>query len=301
MSNTAVSFATRVLALAALPLLFACSPVGFSQSPEKVGANGVTDPNNPGGPNPETPPVCSDIGAIQRQTKIIFVVDTSGSNVVRTRDGGMSGCDPEDPDYATCNPATDPIKAFRGGAIQNFFSTYKHKSNFDWGFLVFGDINGSASSSLINPSLGLNSYISGSASQMQGAIDSFYRMEDYGPTPFASALKLARGVVMNDPDLKSNPQAQYVVIFISDGFPTDYYDDLRRFDSQSLNDDIASLLAISPGRVSLSTIYYGTRQDPTAVELLKAMAAKGTGQFANVNVNNTSLKIDDVIPGQVCK
>ena len=111
----------KILSLTVLTFVtVACSQVNFSSV--KDSGNGVVTPSS-------TPaPVCN-VENIYRKTKILFLVDTSGSNAAATYNI-ING-------QTVQTPATDPSKSFRGGAINTFFQTYQHKSNFSWGLHDF--------------------------------------------------------------------------------------------------------------------------------------------------------------------
>ena len=277
-----------------LPLLAACSKVGFSQeSAPAVTTNGDPNPgpgdNYPPGNGTNTDikgsPVCQNIPAVTRDTRIIFIVDQSGSNGVATKNNGTVPCTSSD---TNCTPATDPNKTFRGTAIQKFFDKYQSKGNFSWSFLTF---QGNSAYTLIGNSA--STAISSDQAAMQGAIDTFRATTDEQGTPYKKALQLAKNVIAADPGLNGSRSPQYAVVFVSDGFPTDYGNDYMAA-------DINALLGVASDRITLSTIYYGQVQDPAAIELLTKMAERGKGRFANAeNVND--LQIDDVIPEQICK
>ncbi|PWU19425.1 MAG: hypothetical protein C5B49_05775 [Bdellovibrio sp.] len=53
---------------------------------------------------------------------------------------------------------------------------------------------------------------------------------------------------------------------------------------------------MAPGRITLSTVYHGTINDPTAAATLQAMASFGQGQFANVDTGSiSSISVNDLI------
>jgi hypothetical protein len=293
----------RHLYIFTLPMLVACSGVHFNSVPVNAAAS-LPGGNSPGSgstlpsqnitPSPGPSCVPQQVGNITRLTKIIFVVDTSGSNAYPSRDEGTIECLPTDPDYASCTPPTDPKKAFRGGAIQNFLNTYGAKTNFEWGFITF---SGTQAHALIN-SNGNDQvpYLSSNPTDLQNAINQFYAIQDYDATPYQAAIHMVETAVSTDRDLNTINDPQYFMIMLTDGFPTDYVVN-GQFSFAALEVDILALLGIGTKQVSLSTIYYGTVNDPNAESLLQNMASQGHGQYASVNDVNSGIKIDDVIPG----
>ena len=272
-SNSSKIF--TVLSLPVVSVLVGCSAANFAVTPTGNTAKGLS---------------CTGqtVAAITRLTKIIFVVDTSGSNVVPTMQQGTVQCDPT---QNACTPPTDPTKSFRGGAIQNFFTKYQAKTNFQWGFLTFA---GTQAKSLIGA--GAAPYITGSIPSFQTAIQSFLATTDFNATPYKAALQLTQQAIQSDPDLNTSLNPQYFVILLTDGFPTDYTTN-GVFNSSALHSDLSSLLAVAPGRVKLSAVNYGQVDDPNAVALLQSMAQLGAGQFARAADTSTAIQIDDLIPG----
>ena len=272
--------------LLVLPLMTACSGVKFAEEPTsgKVGSKSCTP---------------RDVASITRMTKILFLVDTSGSNNLYTRLNGTQQCFNTDPDFASCDLPTDPTKSFRGGVIQNFFDSYKNKANFQWGFINFADA--SAHALIRSNNDDQSPYLSSNISSMQSAINTFYSLEDNYATPYQAAIELAKKAIMFDRDLNSAANPQYFVVLLTDGFPTDYNALNGQFDYNAVQSDITALKNLAPGRVSLSAIYYG-HNNPNALALLSSMAQAGNGQFASVNDTSSSIKIDNVIPGTtVCE
>lgn len=267
--------ALKIFALAALSFwTVACSQVNFSA---------VKDDGSPAVSPPELGQTCN-VETIYRKTKILFLVDTSGSNATSTYNI-ING-------QTVLTPATDANKNFRGGAINQFFTNYQHKTNFNWGFTTFSSGHAYA---YINNGSYQSPLFTSNTSLMSAAIAQFYNQIDEGDTPYRSAISLAATAVGTDPDLNSADKPNYFVILLSDGFPTDYTDAYGNFLSAQMKSDVAALLAKAPGRVTLSTIFYGTMNIPQAISDLQQIATAGGGQFASVNVSNTSFKIEDVI------
>jgi hypothetical protein len=265
-------------------MLSACNPVKFGQTPPAAA------PSVPGSPGivPSTTPSCTsaNVEAILRITKIIFLVDVSGSNVEATYNPGTCG-------QSVClSPPTDPQKGFRGGALADFFARFRHKTNFKWGFVTFAQDFAHA---LINSGHDQAAIFAADPNVMQYALNTFSGVPDFGNTPYHAALSMASAAVANDSDRNSTERPNYFVILLTDGFPTDYYQQ-GMFNVALMNSDVSALLGLAPGQVSLSTLYYGLNQDPTAISLLQNMAALGGGQFAAANSTST-FKIDDIIPG----
>jgi hypothetical protein len=227
LNKSTVSLALKVSAIPLLMnLVAACSPVNFSTVDNHNGPGVVTNSTPP--PTPPPGQTCT-IETVYRKTKIMFVVDASGSN--------------NDPSGGVYNdmgngqnqwfPNSDPAKRFRGGAINNFFSTYQHKTNFSWSFSTFqGDSAHAYIGTDSNPRFS-------NPSDMSNAISAFYGASDSGKTPFAAGLAMAAQAIRNDPDKDTADQPNYFVIFLSDGFPTDYTEN-GQFNSARMQADVAA-------------------------------------------------------------
>lgn len=267
-----------------------CSPVQFTKLRQNQNNNQNTavafSKLNSDSADIAIPPVktiqCSqDFAKIP--VKVLFVVDTSGSNSL-AYNGAKGG------NYV---PATDPHKKFRGGSISEFFEKYKDKPNFSWGFEIF-------SRNYVLSYIGQNTNaIFGNARAMEGAIDAFAMEQDRGMTPYLKALEGIRVAIANDSDLHSKAEYPplYYVVFMSDGYPTDST-------GAQVNSAIEDIISLDPARISLSTIYYGTQNDPEAAGTLQNMASSGGGQFVNFDMNsNETIDIQDLIglPTTTCQ
>lgn len=274
--KTIKSFRKLVFGVLFIAILVACSPVQFSAK--------NADPVAPTDPSGIDDPTCTpgSVEEIRRLTKLLFAVDTSGSNVGTTSWMG------------SIIPPTDPEKHFRYGALMDFLMRYRHKTNFQWGLITF---SGNEAEAYIHWGSRKRPAFA-AADIMANALHIFNLESDGGMTPYGAALDLARVAIENDPDRLSNENPQYFVILISDGFPTDYFDHRDRFDYRALEADIDALLSVAPNQIRLSTIFYGQVLIPEAINLLQSMAYRGSGHFATVRNLQSGFRIDDVIPGR---
>jgi len=212
--------------------------------------------------------------------KVLFVVDMSGSNFGEYFRAG-----------------TDPDRRVRGGSIQKFFDDYKAKSNFNWGFIGF---RGSQALALINNGDTGSGRFSASVSDMSAALSTFNGMFDSGLTPYKAALSMATQIIQADTLASSD--TKYVVVFLSDGMPTDYPPGSAG--DAEMTKDVSALTSILPGRVSFNTVYYG-EVDASASGRLRDMSLAGGGEFLDTNNNPTgkSFYIADYIniPGVSCQ
>jgi Mg-chelatase subunit ChlD len=225
---------------------------------------------------------------IAQPIKVLFVVDTSGSNFFSYNKTPGNKCDRQ----RGCVPATDPSKTFRSSSISRFFEKYKEKPNFSWSFETFSK---DSVRSLVSEN---GSGAFGQPEAMQSAISYFTSQPDRGDTPYLNALKKVRETLSVDPDIQSKVDYPplYYVVFMSDGYPTD--SNISQIDSE-----VRNIVALNPTQVNFSTIYYGTRNDPAAASILKSMSVMGQGQFINVDTTTTeTIAIQDLIklPTTLC-
>jgi hypothetical protein len=208
---------------------------------------------------------------ISTDVKLLFVVDTSGSNA------GANG--------------TDPNRSVRSGSIQAFFNDYQSKQNFYWGFNNFA---GTTSQSLITGPAN-SPYFSNMISAMQGAITQFNGIQDAGNTPYQAAFDLAKQAIQSDTNVTAS--TKWIVVWMSDGLPNPTVPD------SALVAGVQSVVNLHPGAITFNTIYYG-QNDVEATARLKLMAQKGGGYFLNTNANPSGkdFLISNVInvPGTKC-
>jgi len=246
-------------ALGLLTLVFGCSGDSFSSGGSAATSKSCT---MGGGLNTSYP------------TKILFMVDTSGSNVQMTTNGCGSG-------YCQ-DPPSDPNKSFRVGGIMSFFTQFQNYANLSWGLLTFG---GDQSQNLTG---GQSSIFTNSPSIMSNAINSLSGIQDFGDTPYQLAFNTAQQSIAADP---AAAQSNYFLVLVTDGYPTDFYDSTgMNVNTQAVLGAVGTLVSNPAGHVTLSTLYYHNgSSDPTAAGLLQQMAQTGRGQFADVNTANNSL------------
>jgi len=278
MSGTKLNQIKTVLLLGAAATLLSlfqnCSKTSFSASKDSMNS---TDNVNVNGESHQPGSCNSELMQATVPIKILFVVDMSGSN--------------------HSSPGTDVDKSLRGGSIQQFFNDYQAKANFSWGFVGF---QGTKAMAFINDGSVGTAEFSSQSGDMQAAIAQFYGTTDDDYTPYKAALKMATQAISDDA-VTASASTKYVVVFLSDGMPTDYPDSASG-DAQ-IDADVQTLVGLVPGRISFNTIYYGPH-DTDASNRLQGMASAGGGQFLDTNSYATgrSFYISDTIniPGVPC-
>jgi hypothetical protein len=268
---------SQLLLMSAIMLvgMTACSKVQFSPTdPNGTSTQLGTTPGGttPGGGGPGGGQCDSNLGTTKELTKMLFIVDMSGSNM------GAADC--------TLGPnCTDLNKKMRAGSITRFFTHYGNRVNFNWAFETF---QGTTANALISSAAGMPTF--SDANAMQSAITTFTSEADSGGTPYMAALNLATTTIANDPDLNGGNNPQYIVVFMSDGQP-----DAGDAASTILN-QVNTMVGLRPGKITFNAVYYGTG-DATAAGLLQSMSQIGHGNFLNTSVNPTGLdfEIDDLV------
>lgn len=203
-----------------------------------------------------------------QNTKILFVVDKSGSNVTASNGG----------------PPTDPDKSRRSQAMELFFSAHKDNAYIKWGLITF---QGSTAKALTVSNTDPASIFTDTSADFVSAIEQFKSDADAGGTPYVAALGHAQNGIAYDLEKNARDNSYYNVIFISDGMPQDP-------EGQVLA-SVKSLIGLATSQIRLSTVYYGS-DNATAIQLLSNMAKEGNGKFQNAQLNE-KIDIESLITG----
>ncbi|MDX9731060.1 MAG: VWA domain-containing protein [Bdellovibrionales bacterium] len=189
-------------------------------------------------------------------TKVMFVVDKSGSNV------------------------TTDTNNYRVNTITDFFRLHQNNAYIQWGLVVF---NGTGALPYVEQG-GVAAFTSDIAT-MTNAINRIGMEADSGGTPYGAAVNLVQTAIQVDKQT-SGDTANYIVVFLSDGVPTDGYGV-----NATMEAGIRGLKAL--GRVSFSTVYYGPTS-PAASTRLEDMARIGDGKFLDTNFSG-QIPIDELL------
>ncbi len=199
--------------------------------------------------------------AFDNYTKVLFVVDKSGSN------------------------AQTDTNQYRVNTISTFYQKHQANTYVQWGVVVF---NGTQSEAYINNGSPQQPTFSGDISVVTAAITRIGTGGDTGATPYKSALAMARSAVSYDITTNPTQLSSYVIVFLSDGQPTDYGTPV---DENIIDGDVQNLK--TAGRVTLSTVYYGP-VSPESSGRLERMANRGGGRFLDTNIDGR-IPIDSLI------
>lgn len=268
-----------ILSIAATMMVSACAKVDFAPAVAEQAATSV---------DPVKTVVCGpNQTKVTRPTRVLFVVDQSGSNI--------------NGPYEAPGQATDPQKTFRTGVMQEFYQSNQSKATLSWGLTVFND---TSATNLMKHS-GSTVPFSSTSNDFSSALTSFTQRTDVGQTPYKAALNLVKQTITND--MATAPKyVNYLVAFITDGYPTDYCPTPSttgcpgQIMDSSIDTDLRAVITAAKGSIQFSTIYYG-KPDSDAAKRLQRMAGIGGGEF--VDTNTTShVNLNDImeVEQEVC-
>ncbi len=269
----------KFLYLVIFSTVIACTKVNFTAGTTENNQQSATQPTYPTTP----PQQCA--GTIEKTTenlRIIFMVDNSGSTL-----------------------ETDPSQLVRVQTIRDFLAKYQSKINFTYSFGYFSDetsVFNTTTQKFQSSSVPQNVF--GTAVDIAQALKLFTKVSPNGATNYEPALTAVQSMIVQDPHV-STPW-NYVLIFMSDGQPTDINDPVV----PTLEGLVTNVLnaATSHGDFATSSmVLFDPIDDPqyrSSLVNLSSMATKGKGQFFDTNFPPPGgLAIDDIIsvPGQTCQ
>jgi hypothetical protein len=198
----------------------------------------------------------------------MFMVDNSGSTAV-----------------------TDPNHNYRVKTVQNFISAYGSHTNLTYSFGYFNGTNAKEFNSTTFDSSFTTPF--GDASFLSHALTLYESIAPSGSTPYAAAFASLRAVVRHDE--AAGTHMNYVVVFMSDGMPTDISGD-QVAEIKRLVDNLRTSVEVNgTSLLTVSSVYFGPENDSTSIGNLTAMASEGSGQFVDTNSLTSALKINDII------
>ena len=200
---------------------------------------------------------------VNGSTKIMFIVDVSESN-----------------------SDTDPDGSKRANNIDKFV-TEAQKDPYQYGLIVFDD----SPEAVINYNGNKGQpRFTDDPDEIYQATQTIRRNPSRGYTVYGLALTMAKQAIKDDIRLFPDERSTYIILFISDGEPSD----------SDPNSEISSLVNIDNREIYLSTAYYGNHGN-NAINLLQNMAKEGGGNFVNFENDenwdfNQLIIENDVIP-----
>ena len=225
---------------------------------------------------PETPPglpgsnVPCTAGSTTENLRILFMVDNSGSTA-----------------------ATDPNHTYRTKTLNSFLSAYGSHQNLTYSF---GYFNGSSAKAYDFSRARFQTTVAspfGPASAMPPVLQKFDSYPPQGNTPYTAAFRALGALVHLDET--SGVKQNYVVVFMSDGIPTDIYGDASIEISNLVRELRTEVESNGSSLLTVSSVYFGPDDDADSIHNLEVVARSGQGQFVDTNKLASALQINDVI------
>lgn len=253
-----------VLGMGVLTLLFSFQNCSNAKFTSKDGSESLLSSGDNNGEDGSCIP--TDVGS-SKVVKVLFLVDTSGSNV---------------PD--SNGPGTDPQKQWRTNTLTEFIRRYNANPNFYYGLITFQGSSAKAQITTNN-----TASFSNDPSVVDDGVNRFKALKDTGGTPYKAALTAAKSLIQKDLSVNSSQKASYVVVMISDGQAKDYKD------PSQIIPDVSAIKNLAPSQISLNSVYYyAAAYDESQTKYLKNISTVGGGSFITANANQT-LNIDNLI------
>jgi hypothetical protein len=238
------------------------------------------------------PDFCTlDPSLVNQQLKILFVLDISGSNAIT----------------ANGRPATDPTRDRRYGSLSRWLDRRAGNPNEYYTLIEFSGDSTITAPDLVNYDPDYAPFTNDKAHFTNVVNTQKNSTSDNGATPYKAALNTVINTIKGDAKKAKERadagqpavQSTYVVIFLSDGEPTDSKEPeiltLIESDLMQLPNDPNYGSFIT--QINLNTGYYYIDVDlPGARKLLKEMAKVGKGEAYSFDTGEIDFdKLTDVI------
>lgn len=201
-------------------------------------------------------------------------------------------------DNSSSTDTSDPGNVFRVKTVEAFMSEYGKKGNLTYSFGYFS--HDPVAFNPANLSFGpLSSSPFGTAAQELKALEAFQGLgTEYG-TAYSKAFSALSDTVAKD--FASHSDQSYIVIFMSDGNPTD----LGKDAATKIKSLVSTLRnsAVNGGKsmVSVSSVYFGPASSVGRIANMQTVSNEGDGLFLDTNVS-TAFTLESLIkiPGLDC-
>ena len=214
-------------------------------------------------------PTCT-AGTTTENLRIMFMVDNSGSTAT-----------------------TDPNHDYRVKTVQQFIQNYGSHTNLTYSFGYFGGTSAKEFDDNTNRFVSTATVPFGNATSLSTALTDYEALSPSGNTPYSAAFTSLQSVVSQDEALGITEN--YVVVFMSDGMPTDISGNVTTAIDGMVNNLRNQVQANGVSLLTVSTVYFGPESDSTSIGNLTNMAHVGNGQFVDTNQLSSELQINDVI------
>ncbi len=238
-------------------------PLGCSNNPVSFTDAGLDSDTSSG--------VTCTISDVQKPVRVIFMVDNSKST-----------------------EQYDASKYYRITAIGNFLEKYSSNPLLTYSFGFFSGSSAwvyDVSSSYFTSSV---SQPFGSSSSAQQALNYYDQIAASGSTPYNAAFSALSKILTAD----AGGTADYSVIFLSDGAPTDLNAPYISSASTLVTQLVTQAKSLGKS-LNFSTVFFGPNNETEAQNILSAMATMGGGQYVNSN-SSFDIQIDEVLTVTNC-
>jgi hypothetical protein len=198
-------------------------------------------------------------------------------------------------DNSGSTSSTDQNQSIRVQTLRNFLANYGSHSNLHYGFGYFDDdayvYDMNQGGFVMNSA----SVPFGGAGGEIGALDTYHAsIPPSGNTGYSAAFSAIQSAITRDES--TGIVADYAVVFMSDGQPTDIDGNVQAGISTLVSNLKAATAANGKSHLVVSTVYFGSASDSTSIQNLQSMANHGGGQFVDTNhLSSGGLSIDDLI------
>jgi hypothetical protein len=196
-------------------------------------------------------------------------------------------------DNSGSTATTDPNHNYRVKTVQDFLAAYGSHTNLTYSFGYFAGSTASEYDSTRNSFQANPTTPIGNASFLTAALNKYETFAPGGSTPYSAAFNSLRSVVQQDE--ATGTKMNYVVVFMSDGMPTDISGNVNSGIISMVDNLRTAVQANGSSLLTVSSVYFGPDGDNVSIGNLKTMANEGQGQFVDTNQLNSALQINDVI------
>jgi hypothetical protein len=226
---------------------------------------GITSP-----PPASHPTVTCTAATTTENLRIMFMMDNSGSTAT-----------------------TDPSHTYRVKTVQTFIQNYGSHTNLTYSFGYFSgttaqEYDSTKSAFEITPTTAF-----GNSDFLTAALTAYENIKPDGHTPYSAAFTSLQ--TLAEKDVAAGSKENYVVVFMSDGMPTDISGNVASGIITLVDQLRTTVQSNGKSLLTVSSVYFGPESDAVSIGNLTTMASEGQGQFVDTNQLTSALSINDVI------
>jgi hypothetical protein len=196
-------------------------------------------------------------------------------------------------DNSGSTATTDPNHDYRVSTLQQFIQNYGTHTNLTYSFGYFSGTTAQEYDDVHSQFVSSPTVPFGNSSFLSAALNTYESFAPGGSTPYNAAFNSVEHIVQLDEAAGSTQN--YVLVFMSDGMPTDITGNVQTAITGMVNTLRTDVESNGTSLLSVSTVYFGPESDATSISNLTTMASVGNGQFVDTNLLSNQLQINDVI------